>query len=84
MGIGTLKTGALNAPGVQDFAYEEKGPCVCVSQHKDERSVQVIIQRKGEGLRDFAFITQLQLGDGQDCLNCLQFSVYVMNELREP
>ena len=34
------------------------------------------------GLREFAFITQLQLGNGQDRLNSLQFSVYVMNELR--
>ena len=33
-------------------------------------------------LREFAFITQLQLGNGQDRLNSLQFSVYVMNELR--
>lgn len=35
-----------------------------------------------QGLSDFAFVTQLQLGNGQDCLNSLQFSVYVMNELR--
>lgn len=35
-----------------------------------------------QGLSDFAFITQLQLGDGQDRLDSLQFSVYVMNELR--
>lgn len=34
------------------------------------------------GLGKFAFVTQLQLGDGQDRLNSLQFSVYVMNELR--
>ncbi|GAB5580669.1 pigment epithelium-derived factor [Prionailurus iriomotensis] len=34
------------------------------------------------GLSDFAFITQLQLGDGQDGLNSLQLSVYVMNEFR--
>lgn len=33
-----------------------------------------------QGLSDFAFITQLQLGDGQDGLNSLQLSVYVMNE----
>lgn len=34
------------------------------------------------GLCEFSFITQLQLGDGQDRLDSLQFSVYVMNELR--
>lgn len=33
-------------------------------------------------LREFTFVTQLQLGDGQDRLNRLQFSVYVVNELR--
>lgn len=34
-----------------------------------------------QGLRDFAFVTQLQLGEGQDRLHGLQFPVYVVNEL---
>lgn len=34
-----------------------------------------------QGLSDFTLITQLQLGDGQDCLHSLQLSVYVMKEL---
>lgn len=45
------ETAPLNAPGVQNFAYEEKGPCVCVSQYKDERLVKVIVQGKGEAGR---------------------------------
>lgn len=43
--------GVLSAPGVQNFAYEEKGPCVCVPQYKDERLVKVIVQREGEAGR---------------------------------